>query len=292
MLVSVVLNLQALEEATCPLTLGYAIHAAFLDLVRRTEASLAARLHEPRRTQPFTTSPLQGPLQRHADHIHIQAGATYWLRFTSLEPELSHVLLTAPLETFGPVTLSGARFAVCNVWTQAEEHAWAGQTTYEELYNDWVATERRLPRKVQLRFFSPTTFRSNGRNLPFPLPRRVFSALGQKWNAYAPIHLGEEVARVAEEVMSLSAYELRTHILDFGKYRQVGFVGACEFRVQPPQEDIWARVLMLLAEFTFFAGVGYKTPMGMGQVRRVPGAQTRSAGAQGTPVHQMRGSLS
>ena len=56
---------------------------------------------------------------------------------------------------------------------------------------------------------------------------------------------------------------------DFGRYQlQVGFVGQCTFGVRKdmPAEVVWG--IRLLAAFGFFAGVGYRTTMGMGQVRQ------------------------
>ena len=56
---------------------------------------------------------------------------------------------------------------------------------------------------------------------------------------------------------------------DYAGYRQLGFVGACEFLPHRGVPADVVRVLHLLAAFAFFAGVGYKTTMGMGQVRQV-----------------------
>jgi CRISPR-associated endoribonuclease Cas6 len=105
--------------------------------------------------------------------------------------------------------------------------------------------------------------------MPFPLPRFVFLTLAEKWNRHSPVHLGEEIAQVLAERVLLSRYNLKTHMLDFGRYRQIGFTGRCEFRIEAENGDLWGRVPHLLADFAFYAGVGYKTTMGMGQVQRV-----------------------
>jgi len=64
-------------------------------------------------------------------------------------------------------------------------------------------------------------------------------------------------------------YELKTQMGDFGNYRQIGFVGHCTLGMpRRPVADV-LRGMHLLCETAFFTGVGYKTTMGMGQVRQV-----------------------
>jgi len=53
--------------------------------------------------------------------------------------------------------------------------------------------------------------------------------------------------------------------LHFPNYTQKGFVGTCGYRI-PARSDI-AALLTTLAAFALYAGAGYKTTMGMGQVR-------------------------
>jgi len=163
----------------------------------------------------------------------------------------------------------GCIFDVIRVAGSEEEHPWAGKIGFDELYERWFSSEERLTSKVRMRFFSPTTFRSSGRNIPFPLPRLVFQSILNKWNRYAYIHPSSELGRVIEDGMTLSRYELRTKMMDFGKYREVGFIGESEFMVMKGIEIKLIRWVHLLSDFAFFSGVGYKTTMGMGQVRKI-----------------------
>jgi len=48
--------------------------------------------------------------------------------------------------------------------------------------------------------------------------------------------------------------------------RLKGFVGDCEYSCGPRAADQSRRLLHLLSEFSFFAGVGLERTMGMGQV--------------------------
>ncbi len=88
------------------------------------------------------------------------------------------------------------------------------------------------------------------------------------WNRYSP-----EVLRIDKSAMrdfvkqhvTISNYNLRTTCLYFPRYSQTGFTGTCNYAVEMDRE--YAAQLMVLAEFARYAGIGYKTTMGMGQAR-------------------------
>jgi CRISPR-associated endoribonuclease Cas6 len=56
-----------------------------------------------------------------------------------------------------------------------------------------------------------------------------------------------------------------TRRVELGNYRTVGFIGRCTFRVPAPIPEV-RRLIGLLAEFAFYAGVGWQRPHGLGQV--------------------------
>ena len=108
--------------------------------------------------------------------------------------------------------------------------------------------------------------------MPLPLPRLVFEGLVRRWNAVAPIALPTDVVRYAEECLVISRYRLHTERVSFGEQAgrgaYPGFVGHCAyaFRVK---DRYWMGLIHTLAAFTFYAGVGKGTAMGMGQCRKV-----------------------
>jgi CRISPR/Cas system endoribonuclease Cas6 (RAMP superfamily) len=68
----------------------------------------------------------------------------------------------------------------------------------------------------------------------------------------------------------VSRYRLRTELVTFGSGRRGrvgGFVGQCRFAILDAAPR-WRRYVSLLAAFAPFAGVGYRTAMGLGQVKR------------------------
>ncbi len=64
--------------------------------------------------------------------------------------------------------------------------------------------------------------------------------------------------------IAVTACKLHHDLLHFPNYVQKGFVGHCTYHLNVDQE--LAKHLTTLAAFAQYAGVGYKTTMGMGQV--------------------------
>jgi len=131
--------------------------------------------------------------------------------------------------------------------------------------------------EITLEFVSPTPF-SFGQKpwgkmvVPLPEPRLVFGSLLKVWSALAPSPLRMDEAAlksyIEKNVVIKRIDGLRTAMLRFPDAPQVGFVGRVTFRLMTDEDAARAR-LNTLADFAFYAGVGMKTAMGMGMVRRV-----------------------
>jgi CRISPR-associated endoribonuclease Cas6 len=118
-----------------------------------------------------------------------------------------------------------------------------------------------------LEFVAPTTFKSQGRWLPLPLPELVFGSLLDRWQAFAPIALHPETRRFAAEAVALNRYRLRSRgIPQKEGGLRIGFTGRADF-VALNRDRYWLNILHLLAAFSFFSGVGYGTAAGLGQCR-------------------------
>jgi CRISPR-associated endoribonuclease Cas6 len=269
MLLSMVFMLRPVADCCVPMTLGKAIHACFLQMVRRLDPDVGLQLHGADRQKPFTTSPLQGPFEVRGHRLLLKHDREYWLRVTSLEAGLSELLLRLEDQPPQFLNLLEATFAVLNVSSDAHVHAWARRSSYEELQVPKVASEPNPRPKVGMAFASPTAFRSQGQTVLLPLPRLVFSSLWERWQRYAPVPLETALLETLVTDVDIARYKLQTQMMDFGSYRQLGFVGECEFFVRKcvSEEVMWG--LQVLVDFALFAGVGYKTTMGLGQARRI-----------------------
>lgn len=217
---------------------------------------------------------------------------------------LRPVALVTPAGDSGLPTLrlGGMRFDVAELVAMApdaaaraggEPEAWAGYDTYEALVTHAAALVPGLPesRGITLEFRSPTAFSDGqkpwGKRMHlFPDPDRVFDRLARVWNAWAPAALTLDVHAVkayADEWVAVANFDLHTRLLHFDRHSQLGFVGRCVYalmdqeRQRPASEPLpvgaglcAAQALHLLASFAFYAGVGQKTTMGMGQARTSP----------------------
>jgi len=275
MLLSLVLKLTPKMDMALPLNLGRASHALFLSLVAAQDAGLAERLHQPGGPKPFTCSSLTGIGRPTSSTIELKKGQEHWLRLTSIDKGLSILLLESCLPNLPKeVELADGSFLVLGATTDPEEHPWAGKTSYEELVRKYLLDSRAPEDRIGFAFVSPTTFRSKGMNIPLPLPQLVFGSLLEKWNSFSPIALSPDLKRFASECWAISRYRIRTRTLHFQNVLHVGFVGHCQY-VALNKDQYWLRASNLLAEFAFYAGVGYQTTVGMGQTRKIEGSIRR-----------------
>src|SRR6266852_4790010 len=141
-LYSVLLELQAQDEAYLPATMGHQIHAMFLKLVARANLALSVRMHDEPGYRPFTLSPLFDAVSC-GNSVAVSPGQTYHVRVTLLDggnlwDYLSTLLLeTGPLE----IRLGEASFTITRLLSTAaaDTTGWAERSSWEEL----VATPMR-----------------------------------------------------------------------------------------------------------------------------------------------------
>ena len=155
--------------------------------------------------------------------------------------------------------------------TTPEAHDWSGYTTWHDL------VERAEPDPdIALNFVSPTAFSFGQKEwgkkaVVLPQPALVFGNLLRTWNALAPdeLHIeADELMPCVEEHVVVSRIDrLKTSVLKFKHSLQIGFVGEVTYKCMAERERA-RRQVNTLADFAFYAGVGMKTTMGMGQVCR------------------------
>ena len=277
--IAIVLTLTPAQDVTVPAFLGRAAHAWFLEQMRDVNPALNRTLHEPNVRRPFTVSPLWSPGARAAqEHVALAAGQPCHLRITAIAEDVTDVLRAelAPRWRTGTVILAGAPFRIREVADTPEAHPQAAALSYAALREK--AEEAPPPTHVTLRFLTPTTFRRSApkdsqfaartHNLPFPQPELVFGSLLATWQTFAPAPLPEEVIPFVRDCVVLNRYHLHTEKVTFGSGRRGtvgGFVGTCRFALSCSDAAL-QRAVGILSAFAPFAGVGWRTSMGLGQV--------------------------
>lgn len=265
-LYSVILELNSTTTCTLPTTMGHLAHALFLDLVGQVDPALAERLHDEPNYRPFTISPLNGG-KLQDDTLFIRPDQLCSLRITLLDGGVLWQNLSRCFLEIKPTTLrlGNAEFKFNRMLSTPGTDAtgWAG-------FTDWQ-TLATIParRSITMRFTSPTTFSLGDRQFAlFPEPLLFWDSLMRVWNNYAPpiLHIDKPALRAfIPQNVAIHDYALHTSKLHFPKYGLKGFVGTCTYLIQQEGEN--AAKLATLAEFARYAGVGYKTTMGMGQAR-------------------------
>ena len=268
MLLSAVIPLVATNTPEENAYLGRACYAFFLGLVERASPSLAEELHAPRGVKPFTVSALFSWDLPRLVQPEVREGERYWIRFTSVKPDLSRLLAEEVLPNL-PTTieLGPAAFEVGTPITEREGHPWARTTTAQALLEDWFSTSR-VEKRFTLEFASPTAYRRIHRNVVVPWPEGIFRGYLATWNKYCAPAFDRDLLDLVEADVAITKYELRTAVVQIGPAREIGCVGRCGYTIFRRERAFW-RAINLLADFSQFCGTGYKTTQGMGQCRRI-----------------------
>lgn len=119
-------------------------------------------------------------------------------------------------------------------------------------------------RQINLTFCTPTTFRQQDYDSALPTRDCVFSSLITRWNKYSNIELYPELI----QLIFPSYFDIRTEILADSRSKFIGCVGNISYRILKDVELLTIKQINALADFALYSGVGRKTPMGMGMVRR------------------------
>lgn len=304
-LYALLIKLRPLERGTLMPFSGELIHAAWLDWIKGTAPDVAGLLHDGNRRRLFTCSNLHFPLPAHRlreaerlnVHLPLDPTKVYTIRVTlllgGLFPLFYHSLMDFSLKEAGarkqPFMRLGKQNLLLEEVISAPEDpsGWTGYTSFVGL----VERARNIclkPEEVlEADFASLATFHRGSMSSIYgkhyvllPLPHYIFPWLARRWQELAPAELvgvvqQEHIERyIEDEGVIVEDYALQTHRVQFTRHPQRGFLGTCAYRLRGPDgikggPDGLAvrRQLILLFWFAFYTGIGYKTPMGMGQFR-------------------------
>ncbi|WP_026101051.1 CRISPR-associated endoribonuclease Cas6 [Synechococcus sp. PCC 7336] len=286
---SLVLNLLPKSPIPPGFTSGKHLHALFLTLVSTVDAEMGDRLHANQGNKSFTLSPLQivqqprsrqasasTPLLRWTYRKPISSGTPCWWRISLLDDRLFSQLnaLWLNLNPNRPWHLGPANLHITSILgTPQSTQPWANFCNYAELYERASESDR----KLALQFYTPTAFRQGKYDSALPTPDRVFGSLLRRWNHYSDLEFSADMI----DVLQPSYFDIRTEVATDPRSQFqhtgaktdpsnqfVGCVGKVTFQILGQVDSITIKQLNTLADFALYAGVGRKTPMGMGMARR------------------------
>jgi len=269
MLLSLVLQLRALQPARIAGSTGRGVHGFWFRHWQQVDPALADSLHQGEDVLPFTLSPLMGLPRPRLGVFEITLGQPAWFRATTLTQALSQATQEKWVTKLpDEIDIADTRWQVVKpVLSSPEQHPWAGQAAYSELASARLYTLH-PPHIWRLEFLTPVAFHGTRGHFPFPLPNSLVASWLRRWQAYSPLALPDDLPeRVRQEVV-ISAYQLKTVPVRHGQRLVVGCVGRLELRalgLHPAERA----ALDALAAYAFFAGSGQHTTQGMGLTRLI-----------------------
>lgn len=278
-LYALVIKLTATENSTLRQTQGRLAHAAFMAILDTVDPALTQALHDYKGRKPFTIAPLRGFGRSRNGTLNIRAGANGYLRITLHDPVLFQTFIAYFLHNFqqSTIALQPAHFVVTEILTTPNSHEWAGVIALHDLWEQWESADSSfVTPNLSLQFESPTTFSIRNPNLKhrlnhvLPDPYFVFGELAGCWDRLTDDDKQDAVRRFSAENIAIARHDIKTVMYDYGRNRkQVGFVGRVHYQILETSDQPMQRHIHRLADLAFYTGVGSKTTMGMGQVRKV-----------------------
>ncbi|BAZ44891.1 CRISPR-associated Cas family protein [Chondrocystis sp. NIES-4102] len=268
---SLVLNLLPLSPISPGYCKGKHLHALFLNLVSHCDRSLGDYLHEQKTTKAFTLSPLQvmGNNQKiqYQHNKPIPANTPCWWRISLLDETLFGKLtqLWLNINPEKPWHLGSANLTITSILgTLQPNQPWANATPYDRLY----AQSSHNNNKFTFSCVTPTTFGKGKRNDSLPTADNIFKSLCKRWNKYSSI----EIPVTELPLLSLYPSNFNIHtemVTDYSNSKLIGCVGNITYQAFGDLTQDQLKYLNTLADFALYCGMGKKTTMGMGMVRRI-----------------------
>lgn len=278
---SLILNLLPQSPIPPQFLTGRHLHALFLNLVSSVDRNLGDYLHEAKADKPFTLSPLQvthrgaPPSARTGDKLQshtlqwehtkaIPAGTPCWWRISLLDDTLFGKLtqLWLNLNPNHPWHLGPADLHITSILgTPQSTQPWANAISYAQLYEQASESHR----QIDCSFCTPTAFRQSNYDCSLPTRELVFNSLINRWNQYS----GIELPKTLIDSIFPSFFDIHTEIVADSRSKFIGCVGAMKFRILGDVDSLVIKQINTLADFALYSGVGRKTTMGMGMIRRL-----------------------
>lgn len=266
MMGAVVYDLQAAGEGMVPAFSGRLMHGVFFDILHRFSPTLADEVHSFPLEKPFTVTQLlfQEKLRRGGHYRTeriIRQGDCFRWRVTGLRKEIVGAALS--VRPGDVLQVHNVPMAVTAVRDDGREAGWADEN---ELMAQCFSAGS--VQSVTFHFLSPLSFRIGRDDFPWPLPQYIFYSLARKYKIASalPTLDPEQVKALAAEIPVLS-WKGESRQIYLGKDTGVlGAMGKVTFDLSRfPEEE--GQILLFLAKFSTFSGVGRLTAQGLGQSR-------------------------
>lgn len=273
-LYAVVLKMAALRRGAVPADHGKQALSALYALLQLGDEALAESLHDANIRKPFTVSLINGGKVDREGAQHFGEGDSAQWRFTLLRDPAFEALIQRYVQDHNlpHVRIGALEFAITDAFVSGA-HPDSGHVSLEQFADRYSHPPESCSKVVQLEFLTPTAFNlgtdsiTRRRRLRMtPDPRTLFSAQRKRWAALGGADPGDVFDQWVDETIEAEPLSLRWATVKVEKASVRGFTGTVRFRHWGAHTR-WLPFLHLLADLTFYTGVGYQTTRGMGQVR-------------------------
>lgn len=274
MIGAVVYQLRAEQSALLPIVHGKWLHAVLFHEMAVYSEEMAERLHSENSIKPFSISELfftneykakyRQVFDRDQDCWKIEKDQFVYWRVCALSEEILKFLLQLRLKT--RLRVKNAVFTVENVIAESGIRNDAGILDEKELIRHCLEVPDIT--SIKFNFLSPVSFRVNTQDIPLPRKELIFGSIADKWNQNnMPIPLRRDDISDIASYCNLVDWDGRNVRRFYGATHGInGFKGWFTFDLNGLNEND-KRLLLLLAQFSVFSGVGRLTGQGMGQTR-------------------------
>ncbi|HEY8542090.1 MAG TPA: CRISPR-associated endoribonuclease Cas6 [Pseudothermotoga sp.] len=261
---SVVIKLKALKDGKYDFYPAQKIHSLFLGLIKKSDEQMAKQLHDEQKEKSFTVSSFLG--KELSKPIEIKMSNNYFIRLTVLDEEVFKTMISSLLEKNTlreDMRIGNIDYKIVEILFDKEQSKWADHISVQELFKRQYESNL-----IKFRFHTPTLFRAGDQHYKYPIPEKIFTSLFRKFNKYSEQKIDQDIEKRFKEI---TIYEKKTQSrrITLRDFYLEGFIGDVTFKI-PEHDSQLIKVANILADFAFYAGVGYKTTMGLGQVEKIP----------------------
>ena len=133
-----------------------------------------------------------------------------------------------------------------------------------EYINSFYKEEK--SRVIKVKFVTPTSFKSFGENVFVPDIRLIVKSMVNKADSFLPVTLkDEETMEILINNISLKDFNIKSTMFKSSDVGIKSFIGNVSFYVKGPKPLL--SLTYLLFDFASYAGIGVKSPQGMGCIK-------------------------
>lgn len=139
------------------------------------------------------------------------------------------------------------------------------KTDMKELFKKWFIKDDSVNR-IRYKILTPVSYKDDNKYLIIPDIRLILSNIINKWNAFSTNDIDKSIFEEYLLKTFISNYNIRTTNFYLENVRIKSYIGEIEITIKANQ--MMTNILNLLFEFAEYSGLGIKTSMGMGGIKR------------------------